>query len=66
MELRFLVISMGIAYGINAIFPALPVQTPVLFAVLSVSSAVLIGLVAGVMPARRAAMMDPVEALRAE
>ena len=66
MELRFLVIGMGIAYGIHAIFPALPVHTPVLFAVLSVSSAVLIGLVAGVMPARRAAMMDPVEALRAE
>lgn len=61
-----LLFGMGLAYGIHALFPALPVHTPVLFAVLAESSAILIGIAAGVMPARRAAMMDPVEALRTE
>lgn len=59
-------IGIGIAQGLHGFFPALPVHTPLFFAVLAESSAVVIGLVAGVMPARRAALMDPVEALRAE
>jgi putative ABC transport system permease protein len=46
--------------------PALPVHTPWLFAVVAELSAVSIGLMAGVIPARRAARLDPVEALHAE
>ena len=61
-----LAIGIGVAQGLHGLFPALPVHTPLFFAVLAESSAVLIGLVAGVMPARRAARMNPIKALRTE
>lgn len=61
-----LALGVGIAQGLHLLFPALPVHTPWLFAGLAELSAVTIGLVAGVMPARRAARLDPVNALRAE
>ena len=61
-----LAMGAGIAQGLHLLFPALPVHTPWLFAVLAELSAVSIGLAAGVMPALRAARLDPVEALHAE
>ena len=61
-----LVIGIGIAQGLHWLFPALPVHTPWLFAVLAELTAVSIGLAAGVAPALRAARLDPVEALHAE
>jgi putative ABC transport system permease protein len=61
-----LALGIGIAQGLHLLIPALPVHTPWLFAVIAELSAISIGMAAGVMPARRAARLDPVEALRSE
>jgi len=61
-----LAMGAGIAQGLHLLFPALPVHTPWLFAIAAELTAICIGLAAGVMPARRAARLDPVEALHAE
>jgi putative ABC transport system permease protein len=46
--------------------PSLPVSTPWWFALLAEGMAITVGLAAGVLPARHAARMEPVDALRAE
>jgi putative ABC transport system permease protein len=59
-------LGIGVAQLLHAVVPALPVHTPWSYVFLAEGVAVAIGLLAGVMPARRAAMLDPVEALRTE
>ncbi len=61
-----LLVGVSVAQVLHLLLPALPVHTPWLFVVLAVAVALLIGLAAGVLPARRAAALDPVEALRGE
>lgn len=61
-----LVIGTGGAWLLGAAVPALPTHTPWSYVVLAELLAAVIGLAAGVLPAIRAANLDPIEALRAE
>ena len=51
---------------LRAAVPGLPVETPASFVAAAVGVSLATGLASGVLPARRAAQLDPIEALRAE
>ena len=61
-----LLFGWSIAGALKLALPALPVQIPWIYALLAELVAVTVGIAAGVMPARRAALLDPLDALRSE
>ena len=61
-----LAVGMGIGRLLSALLPGLPFETPPLFVLLAMAVSLAVGLLSGVLPARRAASLDPIEALRAE
>ncbi len=56
----------GIGRLLASFLPGLPLRTPPLFVIAALLVSVGVGLVSGVLPARRAAALDPIEALRTE
>ncbi len=61
-----LILGTVIAWLLGTFVPALPTHTPWIYAVYAELLAIGIGLLAGVLPARHAAGLNPIEALRAE
>jgi putative ABC transport system permease protein len=61
-----LLLGIGLAQLIRLVLPNFPVHTPWSFALGALLMSAVIGLMAGVLPARSAAHLDPIEALRAE
>ena len=61
-----LALGFGLAQVIHFAVPGLPVHTPLSFVLLAEGIAIVIGLLAGVLPARSAARLDPVDALRSQ
>lgn len=59
-------LGIGTAQSLRWAVPGLPVRTPPSFVVAALAVSLAVGLLSGVMPARRAASLDPLEALHAE
>jgi len=58
--------GMGLAQALRLLVPGFPVHTPLLYVGLAMLVSLLVGLLSGILPARRAAQLDPVVALAAE
>lgn len=58
--------GLGIAQAARIILPGLPVETPAMYVVAALLVSLSVGLASGALPARRASLLDPIEALRTE
>jgi putative ABC transport system permease protein len=61
-----ILLGLGISLVLRISVPGMPVYTPLGYIVAAIAVSVVTGLAAGVIPARRAAMLHPIEALRSE
>lgn len=61
-----LIAGIGLAQLIRLFVPVLPVHTPLVFVLVAEVLAMVIGLLAGVLPARQTMQLNPVDALRGE
>jgi putative ABC transport system permease protein len=59
-------VGLGVAAAMRLAIPGMPVRTPAGYVVAALAVSLAVGLVSGVLPARRAARLDPVDALHAE
>lgn len=61
-----IVVAISLLLSLQLLLPALPLQLSLFYLSLSLLLSIAIGLAAGITPARQAATMQPIEALRAE
>jgi putative ABC transport system permease protein len=58
--------GVAMALGLRAFLPSLPVEIPIDFLFIAIAMSVVTGIASGVAPARRAAALEPVEALHTD
>ena len=56
--------GLGIAGLLRAVVPGLPIETPLGYVLLALGVSLTVGLLSGVLPARRAARLDPCATLQ--
>jgi putative ABC transport system permease protein len=59
-------LGLGLGAVLRWLVPGLPVETPLGFVATALGASLAVGVLAGVAPARQAARLDPIVALRAE
>jgi putative ABC transport system permease protein len=61
-----LAVGLAIMLLVRVLAPGIPIQAPMEYVIAALGMSVVAGVLSGVSPARRAARLEPVEALRAE